>query len=77
MRLIGFAIYVGIGAMLHALFIGPHFDWSSASTMTRLSSSSTPTSMPRWRDTNDATSTRCSEDTLRCGKLRLPGQAWR
>lgn len=32
MRLIGFAIYLGIGAMLHALFIGPHFDWSSAWT---------------------------------------------
>jgi hypothetical protein len=32
MRLIGFAIYLGIGAMLHALFVGPHFDWSSAWT---------------------------------------------
>ncbi|SHJ71423.1 hypothetical protein SAMN05444159_1296 [Bradyrhizobium lablabi] len=32
MRLIGFAIYLGIGAMLHALFIGPQFDWSSAWT---------------------------------------------
>jgi hypothetical protein len=30
--LIGFAIYLGIGAMLHALFIGPQFDWSSAWT---------------------------------------------
>ena len=27
-----FAIYLGIGAMLHALFIGAHFDWSSAWT---------------------------------------------
>lgn len=32
MRLIFFAIYLGIGAMLHALFVGPHFDWSSAWT---------------------------------------------
>lgn len=32
MRLIGFAIYLGIGAMLHAVFIGPQFDWSSAWT---------------------------------------------
>lgn len=32
MRLIGFAIYLGIGAMLHALFVGPHFDWTSAWT---------------------------------------------
>jgi hypothetical protein len=32
MRLIIFAIYLGIGAMLHALFIGPQFDWSSAWT---------------------------------------------
>lgn len=32
MRLIGLAIYLGIGAMLHALFVGPHFDWSSAWT---------------------------------------------
>lgn len=32
MRLIGFAIYLGVGAMLHALFIGPQFDWSSAWT---------------------------------------------
>ena len=32
MRLIGFAIYLGIGAMLHALFVGPHFDWASAWT---------------------------------------------
>ena len=32
MRLISFAIYLGIGAMLHALFIGPHFDWTSAWT---------------------------------------------
>ena len=32
MRLISFAIYLGIGAMLHALCVGPHFDWSSAWT---------------------------------------------
>jgi hypothetical protein len=32
MRLIQFAIYLGIGAMLHALTIGPQFDWSSAWT---------------------------------------------
>lgn len=32
MRLIIFAIYLGIGAMLHALFVGPQFDWSSAWT---------------------------------------------
>jgi len=32
MALIGLAIYLGIGAMLHALFVGPHFDWSSAWT---------------------------------------------
>lgn len=32
MRLIGFAIYLGIGAMLHALFVGAQFDWSSAWT---------------------------------------------
>lgn len=32
MRLIGFAIYLGIGAMLHALCVGPQFDWSSAWT---------------------------------------------
>lgn len=32
MRLIGFAIYLGIGAMLHALFVGPQFDWTSAWT---------------------------------------------
>jgi hypothetical protein len=32
MRLIGFAIYLGIGAMLHALFVGPTFDWQSAWT---------------------------------------------
>lgn len=32
MRLIGFAIYLGIGAMLHALFNGAHFDWTSAGT---------------------------------------------
>ena len=27
-----FAIYLGIGAMLHAIFVGAHFDWSSAWT---------------------------------------------
>lgn len=32
MRLVGFAIYLGIGAMLHALFVGAQFDWSSAWT---------------------------------------------
>lgn len=32
MRLVCFAIYLGIGAMLHALFVGAHFDWSSAWT---------------------------------------------
>jgi hypothetical protein len=32
MRLILFAIYIGIGAMLHALFLGPQFDWTSAWT---------------------------------------------
>lgn len=32
MRLIGFAIYLGIGAMLHAIFIGATFDWTSAWT---------------------------------------------
>lgn len=32
MRLIGFAIYVGMGAMLHALFVGAQFDWTSAWT---------------------------------------------
>lgn len=32
MRLIGFSIYLGVGALLHALFIGPQFDWSSAWT---------------------------------------------
>lgn len=33
MRLIGFAIYLGIGAMLHAIFVGAQFDWSSAWTL--------------------------------------------
>lgn len=33
MRLIIFAIYLGIGAMLHALFVGAHFDWTSAWTL--------------------------------------------
>lgn len=32
MRLIGFAIYLGIGALFHAMFVSPHFDWSSAWT---------------------------------------------
>jgi len=32
MKLIGFAIYLGIGAMLHALCVGPQFDWHSAWT---------------------------------------------
>lgn len=32
MKLISFAIYLGIGAMLHALFVGATFDWSSAWT---------------------------------------------
>lgn len=32
MRLIFFAIYLGIGAMLHALFVGATFDWTSAWT---------------------------------------------
>jgi len=32
MRLMAFGIYLGIGAMFHALFIGPTFDWSSAWT---------------------------------------------
>lgn len=33
MKLILFAVYIGIGAMLHALFVGPNFDWSSAWTL--------------------------------------------
>lgn len=33
MRLIIFAIYLGIGAMLHALFVGATFDWTSAWTI--------------------------------------------
>lgn len=32
MRLIFFAIYLGVGAMFHALFLGATFDWSSAWT---------------------------------------------
>ena len=32
MRMIVFAVYVAIGAMLHALIIGSAFDWSSAWT---------------------------------------------
>lgn len=25
-------IYLGIGALMHAMFVGPHFDWTSAWT---------------------------------------------
>lgn len=32
MKLILLAIYLGIGAMLHAVFVGPTFDWHSAWT---------------------------------------------
>lgn len=32
MRLIFFAIYLGIGAMFHAIVLGPQFDWSNAWT---------------------------------------------
>ncbi len=32
MRLVSFAIYLGIGAMLHAMFVGATFDWTSAWT---------------------------------------------
>jgi hypothetical protein len=32
MRIIWFAIYLGIGAMLHAVFVGATFDWTSAWT---------------------------------------------
>lgn len=32
MRFVILAIYLGIGAMLHAMFVGPQFDWSSAWT---------------------------------------------
>lgn len=32
MRLIGFAVYLGIGAILHATVIGSSFDWASAWT---------------------------------------------
>jgi hypothetical protein len=32
MSLTRFAIYVGIGALCHAVFIGTQFDWSSAWT---------------------------------------------
>jgi biotin transporter BioY len=32
MRLVAFAIYLGIGAMLHAVFNGATFDWTSAWT---------------------------------------------
>jgi hypothetical protein len=30
--LIRLGIYLGIGALLHALFVGAHFDWSSVWT---------------------------------------------
>lgn len=33
MRLIFFALYLGFGAILHSLFIGPHFNWSSSVTV--------------------------------------------
>ena len=33
MRLTRFAIYIGIGALCHAFFVGPVFDWSSAWTL--------------------------------------------
>ena len=36
MRLIFFAIYIAIGAMLHALVVGATFDWSSAWTFSWL-----------------------------------------
>lgn len=32
MNLIILAVYLGIGAILHALFVGAQFDWSSAWT---------------------------------------------
>lgn len=32
MRLISFAVYIAIGALLHALVVGATFDWSSAWT---------------------------------------------
>lgn len=32
-KLIGIGVYLGIGAMLHALFVGAHFDWSSSWTL--------------------------------------------
>lgn len=32
MRLISFAIYLGVGALLNALFVGPQFDFASAWT---------------------------------------------
>jgi hypothetical protein len=32
MRFICFAAYFGIGAMMHALFVGPHFDFSNVWT---------------------------------------------
>jgi hypothetical protein len=31
-RLMGFGIYIGIGALLHAIFVGSHFDFTSAWT---------------------------------------------
>lgn len=33
MRLILFALYIAIGAMLHAIMLGATFDWSSAWTV--------------------------------------------
>lgn len=32
MRFVIFAIYLGIGAMFHAVFVGSQFDWQSAWT---------------------------------------------
>lgn len=31
--IISFAAYIGFGALLHALVVGPTFDWSSAWTI--------------------------------------------
>lgn len=33
MRLIVFVLYLGTGALLHAIFVGPQFDWTSAWTL--------------------------------------------
>jgi hypothetical protein len=30
--LVALAVYLGIGALLHALMVGPHLDWWSAAT---------------------------------------------